>query len=711
MDYLSIKSIFFTNALKISLFSLLLLSVASCQESDNYSIDRHMLVARHNIVFTEIDSTEIPQVGNGEIAFGIDVTGLQTFYGNTMSQWGWHTNPLPEGKSITDFQMVQVEVHGRRPTYPVSRAGQEEMYGWLRKNPHRMNLGKLSFLLDGKTLAENQLTEIDQKLDLWSGTITSTYQLIGQSVNVTTICDPDKDELAVQVISPLLSEGRLTVKLSFPYGNPDHTSGADWKSPDKHQTSITIQEQSAVFNRVLDADFYQTHLSWQGIATVRKVENHEFVLSPSEGNDSFSFNAHFTKEQSPSLTESFDQILEKNQNSWEYFWSSGGAIDLSQSTDTRWKELERRIVLSQYLLAVNEAGSLPPQESGLLLNSGWYGKFHLEMHWWHGAHYQLWDRWELFEKSLVWYSKTLEVAKGIASRQEYEGARWPKMIGPDGRFAPSKIGPWLIWQQPHPIFYAEQNYRLEPTAETLNRWKDIVFETANFMASYADFNDTTGTYELGPWVINAAENNHSTKHTTINPIFELAYWRYGLDIANKWRERLGLKPNEKWSDVLDKLAPLPIEDDVFVMYKDVPEMWTRFNNSHVDVIGPGAFLPMRDQAELNILNNTLNKAWSEWDMESSWGWDPPWLAMAAARVGQPKMAIDALMMDMSKNYYSKCGINKGGPAGVYFPGNGGLLYATAMMAAGWDNGPEHNAPGFPTDGTWIVRHEGILPAQ
>ena len=58
------------------------------------------------------------------------------------------------------------------------------------------------------------------------------------------------------------------------------------------------------------------------------------------------------------------------------------------------------------------------------------------------------------------------------------------MIGPDGRYGPSSIGPWLIWQQPHPIFYAEQNYRIDPSKATLEKYKDIVFETAEFMASY-----------------------------------------------------------------------------------------------------------------------------------------------------------------------------------------------------------------------------------
>ena len=63
-----------------------------------------------------------------------------------------------------------------------------------------------------------------------------------------------------------------------------------------------------------------------------------------------------------------------------------------------------------------------------------------------------------------------------------------------------------------------------------------------------------------------------------------------------------------------------------------------------------------------------------------------WLAMASARAGKPGAAVDALMMDVRKNDYSLCGINKGGPAATYFPGNGGLLYAVAMMAAGWDGG-------------------------
>ena len=44
---------------------------------------------------------------------------------------------------------------------------------------------------------------------------------------------------------------------------------------------------------------------------------------------------------------------------------------------------------------------------------------------------------------------------------------------------------------------------------------------------------------------------------------------------------------------------------------------------------------------------------------------------------------------------------------IYLPGNGGLLAAVAMMAAGWDGAPEASAPGFPRDGSWTVRWNGL----
>jgi hypothetical protein len=45
--------------------------------------------------------------------------------------------------------------------------------------------------------------------------------------------------------------------------------------------------------------------------------------------------------------------------------------------------------------------------------------------------------------------------------------------------------------------------------------------------------------------------------------------------------------------------------------------------------------------------------------------------------------------------------------GVRLPGNGALLTAISMMAAGWDGGPDTEAPGFPDNGQWHVKWENL----
>jgi hypothetical protein len=59
-------------------------------------------------------------------------------------------------------------------------------------------------------------------------------------------------------------------------------------------------------------------------------------------------------------------------------------------------------------------------------------------------------------------------------------------------------------------------------------------------------------------------------------------------------------------------------------------------------------------------------------------------------------------MDTPKNRYLPNGHNyQREGLTIYLPGNGGLLAAVAMMAAGWDGASGH-APGFPRD-RWRVR--------
>ena len=45
--------------------------------------------------------------------------------------------------------------------------------------------------------------------------------------------------------------------------------------------------------------------------------------------------------------------------------------------------------------------------------------------------------------------------KARAKANGVRGAWWPKMVGPEGRESPSTVNPFIMWQQPHPIYLAE----------------------------------------------------------------------------------------------------------------------------------------------------------------------------------------------------------------------------------------------------------------
>ena len=666
-------------------------------------IDRKAIVERQKIITSAINSKSPAQVGNGEFAFGVDVTGLQTFVPfNTLSHWSWHSYPLPYGQRVEDFKGLTLDTHGRIIRYNMPNEEQPELSSWLAENPHRFNLGRIGFVLlksDGSRAMADDLKKTRQEVDMWNGIIYSYFILEGKQVTVKTACDPKSDAIGVTVKSDLIKSGKIKIFLDFPYGDGDYN---------KHDAHTSIIESksvnSAMIARKLDDTKYFVSLNWTSKAHLLSGDTvsspHRFYLDPINTSE-ITFTCTFSqgKSEQPSLTAT--EIFAASSKAWPEFWRSGAAIDLSQSKDVRWKELERRIILSQYLMRVNEAGSYPPQESGLV-NNGWYGRFHFEMIWWHGLHYALWNRWPLFEKCLHVYNDFLPTSEQRATDQGYKGARWPKCTANLDRDWPHPIHALLIWQQPHPIYFAEMDYRLHPNRETLDKWRDIVFESAEFMADFAWYEKANNRYILGPPMYIVSENTNPK--TTYNPCFELGYWRFGLRTAQVWKERLGLSRDKKWDDVLKKLSPLPQIEGVYITHEKIDSMWTKFAFEHPALIGTFGMLP-GDGVDTACFNRTLDKVITTWDFNHTWGWDFPMLAMAAARAGKPGLAIDMLLHSSPNFQFDEHGLATGGPF-PYFPSNGGLLTAIAMMAAGWD-GSHGDAPGFSKDGKWIVIYENF----
>jgi hypothetical protein len=656
-------------------------------------VSRRALVTRHNVQLRAIDVNSPLSVGNGEFAFTADVTGLQSLpdvYERavplcTQAQWGWHSFPIPDGLSPSQLRMEMFDSHGRQVGYATSNKGQEPLFNWLRENPHRLNLARIGFLLDGTRLSLDTIRVIEQTLQLWDGVLESRFQLQGQAVKVRTQCHESHDCIAVEVESPLAAAGRLAVAFEFPYGSPG-LSASDWSQPARHRTEIGSSGRTwMALRRQLDADVYHVRIDANPGASLTKDDEHRVLLKG--GN--LSFRCQFSPVP---ITQPPPKPRPEH---WNGFWSQGAFIDLSGSTDKRAGELERRIVLSQYLTAIQCAGSTPPQETGLTCNS-WYGKYHLEMHWWHAAHFPMWGRTPLLERSLPWYDKILPVAVEKARKQNYKGARWPKMTSPDGHDSPSAVGELLVWQQPHPISLLEYCHATQPSPARLKRYAHLVFQTAEWMSDFAA--ERNGRYVLGPPLIPAQEN-HPPRETW-NPTYELEYWREGLELAQQWRLRLDMARSPRWDDVRARLAPLPVKDGVYLAHENCPQTFTERNRDHPSMLMAYGVCK-GERVDRETMRRTLHRVMREWRWQDTWGWDFPMVAMTAAKLGEPETAIEALFVESPKNVWRANGHNYQRPnLPLYLPGNGALLIATAMMAAAWDGFPKKN---------WQVRHEGLRP--
>ena len=184
----------------------------------NRKIDRKTVVERYRIITTSTNSQSPAQVGNGEFAFGVDITGLQTFVPfNTMSHWSWHSNPLPTGLQPDDFKGQMMDTHGRRIPYSIQNPEQTELSEWLAQNPHCFNLGRIGFQLlksDGTEAKVEDLKNTHQEIDLWQGIIYSSFYLEGKMITVKTACHPTSDVIGVSVKSDLLKSGQIKVFIS-----------------------------------------------------------------------------------------------------------------------------------------------------------------------------------------------------------------------------------------------------------------------------------------------------------------------------------------------------------------------------------------------------------------------------------------------------------------------------------------------------------------
>lgn len=679
-------------------------------------IDRRALVARHDPVL-RAGSDGVLSVGSGRFAAGVDRTGTQTAAGpgsdatrlNTLAEWGWHTSAEDPPESWESLLRSYPSPRGPASYSDLDAPGGTEDPGpgaaWFRENPHKVSLLRFA-LVDagtGRPPAEAEIEAVEQRLDLWTGTIRSRFRVRGRECEVLTTADPEHDALALRIDAP-----GLDLVLTFPGATGAWDRASAWDRPEAHSTVV---EGDRVHRRLDDLSY---EVAVRGGSLSRR-EAHTVVVGPA-GDPSAPARSPrdvvlelvpraapelaLRGRPAPSGGLTAAQVRERAAAFWAEHWESTGALELGRSDDPRAVELERRAVLSRYIQRVHAAGNLPPAETGLLANS-WRGKFHLEMHWWHAAHFALWGDAPSLRRSLGFYSAALPVARETARRQHCRGARWPKQIGPDLRESPSDIGPFLIWQQPHPIHLAELLRRADPRCGADPMLQEIVEETALCLVDLLrEDGDGLG---LGPPVIGAQERHVGERAHLRDPSFELAYTAWALRIADRWRHRRGDRTAGELTRIARRVhSPLTAQGRLST-FRAGPEMDRSDHPAHLLAHG---MVPPTGTVPAHAASEALDDVLADWDWESTWGWDCPALAMTAARLSRPETAVDALLLPTVKNRADAAGHfpqRPGLPA--YLPANGGTLIALALMAAGWDHGPA--APGLPA--RWLARSEGILP--
>jgi hypothetical protein len=688
-------------------------------------------------VYTKLEKEAPLSVGNGAFCFTADFTGLQTLSTEyaagaeafplcTMSEWGWHSYAnAPKDDSL--LRLDPFDTGGRKVCYAVDETGQETVFRGLRQNIHKFHLGKIGFELEGALLSFDNTKPLKQRLNIWEGVLYSEFTIDGVPVATETFVHPEEDAVYVRSTSPLIKMRKLHVVLHFPYGS-HKKSAANFTAPLLHTTSFSRKVDGVfMFEREMDDTRYRVTVFAGGAGVDARFHEgaHSAAFIPHHAShaETLELAFHFEpchvpamaslyerqlqqcRAQCQSTLPCFDEAKTACMTFWEQYWMRGGALDLSQSSDSRAYELERRIVLSQYLTAIQSRGRLPPAETGLACNS-WYGKFHFEMYYWHTAHFVLWGRKEELKKSLAYYKTILPAAQRIAASQGYQGARWPKMCDPTAYNTPSSIAVLLIWQQPHPIMLAELCYRAGEGQEFFAEYRDVIVETAEFMASFLRWDGVR--YVLGPPYIPAQERHDP--RIVLNAAYEIEYFRWGLRQADVWLQRLGELP--RFGSIVDKLALPAQKDGVYLAHERCPDTFIKrpFYTDHPSMLAMYGVLNSKvvDPASMSA---TLDKTLAVWEMDTFYGWDFPMLSMCAARLGRREDALRLLLMEKPKNTYLSNGHNKqsgNGDLPLYLPGNAGLLLAVAMMAAGWDGDDGKPAPGFPNDGSFVIETENLV---
>lgn len=257
--------------------------------------------------------------------------------------------------------------------YNQPNPAQSEISNWLIQNPQRLNLARIGFSFNGKEAVEDELQEKMQELDLWAGRISSSFKYQGTLVSVETWADASSDSVGISVESELLTKGSLGIFFDFPFPTRNKFEApfvGVFNATSSHITTLRSRDSSATIRHDLDETSYDVSIHWDAGAGISGPAEgtHRYLLQTSGNQKRIALSVGFSPTTAKPRVPSVTQIKNTSEEWWESFWNSGAFVDLSAATSEKATELQRRVILSQYLTAVNSASQYPPQGSRLLIS-------------------------------------------------------------------------------------------------------------------------------------------------------------------------------------------------------------------------------------------------------------------------------------------------------------------------------------------------------
>ena len=132
------------------------------------------------------------------------------------------------------------------------------------------------------------------------------------------------------------------------------------------------------------------------------------------------------------------------------------------------------------------------------------------------------------------------------------------------------------------------------------------------------WNMATGAFDLGLSMYVVSED--MAPNGTCIPAFELAHWRFGLEHAKVWMERLGEEMQEVCAGIRYNLAPLPVDYGLYAVYEGIPsDFWdTQTHTNDRPALGGlyGRLPQTASDVNLNMAKETAKKVWASWNISN-----------------------------------------------------------------------------------------------